>query len=194
MSNATYIHWPDLLISKPLLITLKLQTMVNNNLGLLAQLICDLIFSQNSRFGIRKILTTRPGGSARQPHPRQPQPHPPSRPHSQTFSGHQPCPPNYSPSTMPQRVHPAYAQTVGQQRPIVQQQHQHTGIFSSPSKSSHRKGTFTQVTGRPEIVTDKMEKEQELKTNPHQVCMALGGSVCFHFIYTSSLLLLAMMM
>ena len=125
----------------------------------------------------------RPGVTGRQPHPQHSQPHPPSRPYPRTFAGHQPHPPNYSPSILPQKPHQPHSQTIVQHQPMHQQwqeqqqqqpnqQHQQGGAMSGSPVRPHKKGTFSQLPGRPQLVTDhplKDERGQELRTNPPQV-------------------------
>ena len=139
----------------------------------------------------------RPGGTTRQPHPQHSQPHPPSRPYSHTFAGHQSHPPNYSPSILPQKPHHLHSQTVVQHQPMQQQrqeqqqqqqqnrQHPRQGgaMFGSPVRP-HKKGTFSQLPGRPQLVSDhplKNEQGQELKTNPPQVSIHVAGLLTCHF-------------
>lgn len=133
--------------------------------------------SKSSRFGLKKMLS-KPGGGARKPHP---QPHSSPRPYSYSTTGHQPHPPNSS--ILPQRPQTQqHSQTVVQHQPMQQhqQQHRHGGVTSVTPVRPHKKGTFSQVLGRPEFISDhplKDTEEQELKTNPPQSATTGTGNV-----------------
>ena len=143
---------------------------------------------QSSRFGLRKMLS-KPGGAARKPHL---QPHSSPRPYSHSATGHQPYPPNSS--ILPQRPQTQqHSQTALQHQPMQQhqQQHRHGGVTSVTPVRPHKKGTFSQVPGRPEFISEyplNDNEEQELKTNPPQVSIYIH--TCTHYIVCIFVLLM----
>lgn len=125
------------------------------------------------------MLSKPTGGPKQQPHPQQSQPHPqqsqahpPVYSHSHTVAARQ-AHPNYSTPVQPQKPYQQqpHPQSVVQHQSVY---HQGGTVFGSPVKP-HKKATYSQMTGRPEIVSDHPLKArfndqgQELRTNPPQV-------------------------